>query len=172
MLILTLICGFAAGFIVVYVIRHRKIKKQSKPFTNHKFYFVVCHIGRMKISKGKGMVNNLIYRGSSIYEEIPESPEAVYQNSGVQNAAEAHPPSLPGPRKGEPSNTESHAMKQNSYSRSPIATQETDFQAAGEDTTEECYTLMSPAGTLTVLHRNRNSSASLTPGWPLPGPPQ
>ena len=124
------------------------------------------------MSKGKGMIHNPIYRGSSIYEEIPGSLEAVYQNSGAQNTAKAHPPSLPGPRKGEPSNTESHAMKQNSYSRSPIATQETDFQAAEEGTTEECYTLMSPAGTLTVLYRNRNSTASLTPGWPLPGPPQ
>ena len=52
--------------------------------------------------KGKGMVNNPIFRGSSIYEEIPKSLEAVYQNSGVQNATKAHPPSLPGPRKGEP----------------------------------------------------------------------
>ena len=124
------------------------------------------------MSKGKDMVNNPIHRGSSIYEEIPESPEVVYQNRGVQNAAEAHPPSLPGPRKGEPSNTESQAMKQNSCSFSPITPQETDFQAAGEGTTEDCYTVMSPAGTLTVLYRNRNSSASLTPGWPLPGPAQ
>ena len=120
------------------------------------------------------MVNNPIYRGSSIYKEIPESPEAVYQNSGVQNATKAYPPSLPGPRKGELSNTESHAMKQKScsLSLSPIAPQATDFQAAREGTTEECYTLMSPAGTFTALHHNRNSSASLTPGWPLPGPPQ
>ena len=72
------------------------------------------------MSKGKGMINNPIYRGSSIYEEIPESPEAVYQNSGVQNAAKAHPPSLPGPRKGEPSNTESQAMKQNNPSLSLV----------------------------------------------------
>ena len=111
------------------------------------------------MSKGKGMIHNPIYRRSSIYEEIPESPEAVCQNSGVQNATKAHPPSLPGPRKGEPSNTESQAMKQNSYSLSLIAPQETDFQAAGEGMTEECYTLMSPAGTLTVLYHNRNSSA-------------
>ena len=124
------------------------------------------------MSKGKGMVDNPIYTGSSIYEEIPECLEAVYQNSGAQNATKANPPSLPGPRKGEPSNTESHAMKQNSYSRSPIAPQETDFQAAEEGMTEDCYTLMSPAGTLTVLYRNRNSSASLTPGWPPSGPPQ
>ena len=130
------------------------------------------------MSKGKGMVNNPIYRGSSIYEEIPGSPAAVYQNSGAQMAISdppSHPPSLPGQTKETPSNTDpvlSHAMKQNSYSLSPIAPQETDFQAAGEGTMEDCYTLMSPAGTLTVLHHNMNSSASLTPGWPQSGPAQ
>ena len=46
------------------------------------------------------------------------------------------------------------------------------IRETGEGTTEMCYSVTSPAGTLTVLYRNRNSSASLTPGWPLPGPPQ
>ena len=44
------------------------------------------------------------------------------------------------------------------------------IQETGEGTTEMCYSVTSPARTLTLLHRNRNSSASLTPGWPLPGP--
>ena len=48
------------------------------------------------------------------------------------------------------------------------------IQETGEGTTdsEMCYSLMSLTGTVTLLHHNRNSSASLTPGWPLPGPAQ
>ena len=124
------------------------------------------------------MVSNPIYSGD-IYEELPEDsvhPLHVNGASAVP-ASLSLPPSIPPPRKTD--NTEELSQSE----REAVEAKLRDMGGAGPESedaksqvssccgeeTEDCYTVMSPAGTLTVLPRNRHSAASITTSWPMAG---
>ena len=174
-LVLVSVCGFGAGMIAVYLLRKRKEKRQSRQTqTKHTHFPNISHPPeQIQDSVGKCMVHNPIYGGSGeIYEELPDEPP----NTPCLNGASATPlqipaslpPSVPPPRKTqEMSESKREAIEaklEETQDRVSLAS-----SCRGGEEAEDCYTVMSPAGTMTVLPRNRHSTGSLTANWPLAG---
>ena len=134
------------------------------------------------------MVHNPIYGGSGdIYEELPDDVATAHSlnlngaSAVPATAASLPPPSVPPPRKTETTG----AVELSESEKEAIEAKLKDIEGGGEDTrslasscpppgeeAEDCYTVMSPAGTLTILPRNntnRHSAASLTASWPMAG---
>ena len=123
------------------------------------------------------MVHNPMYSGSGdIYEEIPE--DIAHPLNGVSSVPTflSLPPSIPPPRnnnsteelsEGEKEAIEAKLKDIGTHSESQDAKSQVS-SCCGEEV-EDCYTVMSPAGTLTVLPRNRHSEASITANGPMAG---
>ena len=136
----------------------------------------VC-LGEVRGSVGRGMVHNPMYSGSGdIYEEIPEdTAHARSRVSSVPNLVSL-PSSIPPPRNINPTEELSESEKEAIEAKLKDIGTHSESQGAksqvssccGEEV-EDCYTVMSPAGTLTVLPRNRHSAASITANGPMAG---
>ena len=136
----------------------------------------VC-LGEVRGSVGRGTVHNPMYSGSGdIYEEIPEN--TAHPHSGVSSVPTlvSLPPSIPPPRHINPTEELSESEKEaieaklkdiSTHSESQDAKSQVS-SCCGEEV-EDCYTVMSPAGTLTVLPRNRHSGASISANGPIAG---
>ena len=139
-------------------------------------FLCVC-LGEVRGSVGRGMVHNPMYSGSGdIYEEIPE--DTAHPRSGVISVPNlvSLPPSIPPPRNINPTEELSESEKEaieaklkeiSTHSESQDAKSQVS-SCCGEEV-EDCYTVMSPAGTLTVLPRNRHSGASITANGSMAG---
>ena len=126
-------------------------------------------------------MTNPIYGGSDgFYEELPDNTTSHHQITATiasnAPASTVPPPAVPPPRKTDPqemslelSESEKEAIKAKLNGR-PSSLHE-GLSTLQQDEAEDCYTVMSPAGTLTVLPRNRHSAASLgaSAPWPMAG---
>ena len=129
---------------------------------------------QIQSSVGRCMVQNPIYGSSvDIYEELPDGTPLHHIGfngaSAVAVGMTTLPPSVPPPRKTEVeqelSESEREAIEAKLESQDAVS-----LSSGGRcEETEDCYTVMSPAGTLTVLPRNRHSTASLNANWPMAG---
>ena len=120
------------------------------------------------------MVTNPIYAGSEgFYEELPENlPSSEHLSASTPATSASVPPNIPPPRKTDPFETPNLSeSKKEAKINGPRPSSLDNLSSCGFDETEDCYTVMSPAGTLTVLPRNRHSTASLGSGapWPMGG---
>ena len=122
------------------------------------------------------MVSNPIYEGSDgFYEELPDCLPSSEPFSAKASAS--IPPNIPQMRKMDPqemkniSESEKGAMECK-LDRAPPSSLDNHSLSSQHGETEDCYTVMSPAGTLTVLPRNRHSAGSQLGGnfpWPMGG---
>ena len=134
------------------------------------------------------MVTNPIYGDSDgYYEELPDNTNSLHQcNSNapacnVISASDTTSPTVPPPRKGNPqemtlelSESEREAIESKLNGNIPPSSSHDTTSLSSTNVpndTEDCYTVMSPAGTLTVLSRNRHSTTSLGANnpWPMAG---
>ena len=123
------------------------------------------------------MVHNPMYSGSGdIYEEIPD--DTAHPLNGVSSVPTlvSLPPSIPLPRNINPTEELSEGEKEaieaklkdiDTLSESLDVNSQVS-SCCGEEV-EDCYTVMSPAGTLTVLPLNQHSEASITANGPMAG---
>ena len=105
---------------------------------------------------------------TSIYEELPEdTPPPLNLNGASAVPATSLPPSIPPPRKTYPLNSTTQELSESEREAIEAKLGETGgapdarslaSSCPGEET-EDCYTVMSPAGTLTVLPHNHRHSA-------------
>ena len=114
-------------------------------------------------------MTNPLYGGSDgLYEELPDNP---FPSNTAATAASVQP-NIPTPRNAhhtELSKEEIHSKLDGSL---PTTLDNRSISSSCRyDETEDCYTVMSPAGTMTVLPRNRHSAASLggSVPWPVGG---
>ena len=122
------------------------------------------------------MINPLYGDSDGLYEELPEN----VTTSVTITASTAMPvrPNVPPPRlAGQtdlPKNERDDKLD-DKLAGCPSSTHDTHSISSScrHDDTEDCYTVMSPAGTLTMLPRNRHSAASLggSVPWPMGGAP-
>ena len=173
MCILVSVCGFGAGMIAVYLLRKRKEKRQSRQTQTKHTHFpnISPPPEQIQHSVGKCMVHNPIYGGSGeIYEELPDEPPDTLCLNGASatplQIPASLPPSVPPPRKTQEM-SESEAIEaklEETQDSVSLAS-----SCRGGEEAEDCYTVMIPAETMTVLPRNRHSTGSLTANWPLAG---
>ena len=118
------------------------------------------------------MVSNPIYEGSDgFYEELPDFLPSSETFSAQASAS--IPPNIPPMRKmGQNISESGKEAMECKLDRAPPSSLDTHSLSSQHDKTEDCYTVMSPAGTLTVLPRNRHSAGSQLGGsfpWPMGG---
>ena len=111
-------------------------------------------------------MSNPIYEPGELYEELPDGPMAVAKQlkpNGMTTTPEV--PELPPPRMNVHVKVEENAVSIKRSSQRPMSMGGLSLSSQRE---EDCYTVMSPAGTLTMLPRNRHSTGSLGPYLPWP----
>lgn len=119
------------------------------------------------------MVTNPIYESEEkFYEELPDYPlpTALLQRvNGIPSVSAV--PDLPPPRKADLQQS-ADAFKDEESAVAAKLRSPRPASFGGLSTSsqmgEDCYTVMSPAGTLTMLPRNRHSAASLGGNVPWP----
>ena len=124
-------------------------------------------------------MTNPIYGGSDgFYEELPETPTSTGPNIThiATSNSSSEVPSVPPPRKAGPegmtlpelSQGEKEAMEAKLNEPLPLSSSPSQQY---DETAEDCYTVMSPAGTVMMLSRNRHSVASIggSAPWPMGG---
>ena len=134
------------------------------------------------------MVTNPIYGSNDgFYEELPEHPHSTNHSTLNTIATSLSPstplpPNIPPPRKAAPDElalelpeSEKEALESKLNGVPPSSSHDAISLSSSlrYNETEDCYTVMSPAGTVKMLPRNRHSVGSLPAGgtpWPLGGP--
>ena len=117
------------------------------------------------------MVSNPIYESGELYEELPDGPVTVarpLKSNGMTitpQVPELQVPELPPPRMNGHVKVDENAVSAKRSSQRPKSMGGLSLSSQRE---EDCYTVMSPAGTLTILPRNRHSTGSLGPYLPWP----
>ena len=114
----------------------------------------------------KCMVINPLYGGSDgLYEEIPGNAATTAKMTTAPSAVSAEP-SLP-PRK----HVEPIDLTRDDKLAGTLSSMNDNCSISSScryDETEDCYTVMSPADTMTMLPRNRHSTASLAGSISIP----
>ena len=152
---------------------------QAKCSADQVYFYLSISVQGKATARGPMVTNPIYEAGEGVYEELPENPPSSVQfmiNTNAPAPSAAMMPSLPPPRKTDPqevtslSEDEKSAMATKLGAAHPasLGNLSASFQL---DEAEDCYTVMSPAGTLTVLPRNRHSMSSLGGGtpWPMGG---
>ena len=165
LLVVVLLCGFGAG-----VIEMSKVTKISICITGNSLPSYFLSTEKVERSARGGMVINPLYGESDgLYEELPEN----VPTSTAPTAVPAQPSTPPPRHAGQTDIMKSEREEKLGGCLSSTPDNHSISSSFQQDDMEDCYTVMSPAGTLTMLPRNRHSAASLggsTP-WPLSGAP-